>query len=127
MRILNVYNRGDKTFTFKFDGFNYNIPPGGPTPIQFDAAWHGFTKSAFGVNIYSNTGVFQLAIEGSHNIAPLSEEEKIKIGQYLDHDFIGKIEGNKFGQKKFSNVLEINSDSVETTPVGFTSEGGPNV
>ena len=106
MKFCKLKNRGNQVFAFRFDGVNYQIPPGGTVPLPEHIAQHGYKKSAFAVDKYSNLGTHQCAIEGVHEEAPLKPEEEAKVGEHLDMEVVGKVEGRKMKKHAFTNRAE---------------------
>jgi len=107
MKIVNVVNRGKDAFSFRFDGVLHTVPPGGTVPMSEPIAWHGYKKSAFAVDKYSNLGTHQLAIEGVHEAPPLKPEEEEKVGEHLDLSVVSQMEGKKFTKKKLAHRVDV--------------------
>lgn len=112
MSISMVVNRTSKLFEFRFDGTLYEIPPGPePVPMDTNIAWHGFMKSAYGIDKYLNTGRFKIGIVGAHKVDMIDEDsEGRSMDSYLDHELIGDIEGSKYIDKSIANRMEISGD-----------------
>jgi len=109
MSISMVVNRTTTLFEFRYDGTRYEVTPGPePVPMDTHVAWHGFMKSAYGIDKYLNTGRFKIGIVGSHDVSMIDERDEGKaMESYLDHGLIGDIEGSKYVEKPIANRMEI--------------------
>ena len=72
--IMIVHNRmTDQPFTFMWDTREFSIPPGGSMPVIEPAAWHGYARSKFMFNPYTNEIDHLVGIEGIHNCEPIQD------------------------------------------------------
>ena len=125
MAILQIVNRTSEEFQFKFNSEYFYVPPG-PDSIPMDehAAWHGFLKSAYGVDQYTNIGKFKLGIVGFHPIEMIEESdaETRRMKSYLDHDIIADVEGKKYISKSVTNRMEITDPGPATSHVVLSNK-----
>jgi len=123
--IVKVFNKTDKPFEFKFDGVSYCIPVGKePHYMIRHVAEHAVTKSVYGVDFYTGSRKYSVAIEGKGDITPLPEEENKKDKQYLDMDTIAAVKRIKYETKKIVNPQEITGgDSESSNVISSTPEG----
>ena len=122
LEVVQVVNRGNETFIFKYDGEGFKIPPG-PEPISMVkyVALHAHLKSVFDIDIYENSRSYTIAVKGLHDCSMLNPEQNEKPKTALDMKRIESVKGSKFINKKIDNPQEIGEGAAETTGVGFSS------
>jgi len=117
--IVELKNRmANKEFVFMWDSREFHIPPGGAIHCVEPAAWHGYSRSKFNFNPYTNEVDHLIGIVGIHNVDTIEETPT----EIMDRKSIEEHDGMKSQTLTFSNPI-----SRENTQFGnrtiFGQEG----
>jgi hypothetical protein len=100
--IVELKNRmTNKPFTFMWDSREFTVPPGGTLHCVEPAAWHGYSRSKFNFNPYTNGIDHLIGIIGLHDVTPIVEPPT----ELMDRKAIEEHDGMKAEVKKFANPI----------------------
>ena len=99
----------NKDYVFMWDSREFKVPAGGELHCVEPAAWHGYARSKFNFNPYTNGIDHLIGIVGKHDVTPIEEAPT----ELMDRKAIEEHDGMKSEEKKFSNPI-----ARETTQFG---------
>lgn len=100
--ILELKNRMVHTpFTFMWDSREFTVPANGTLHVVEPAAWHGYGRSKFNFNPYTNEIDHLVGIVGLHNCDPIQEAPT----ELMNRKAIEEHDGMKSELKSFSNPI----------------------
>lgn len=129
--VVELHNRmTKKPFIFMWDSREFHVPPSGSVHILEPAAWHGYARSKFMFNPYTNEIDHLVGIVGIHNCDPVSDEPT----ELMDRKSIEEHDGMKSVVKQFANPISRESvqfgnrtifgSETENPLAGKTTVGG---
>lgn len=109
--IVELKNRmKDKPFSFMWDSREFTVPAGGTLHCVEPAAWHGYARSRFQWDIYTNQIDYLIGIVGKHDVSPIQTDRPTDL---IDRKAIEEHDGMKSQLKTFANPI-----ARETTQFG---------
>jgi len=100
--IVELKNRMTRQpYTFMWDSREFTVPAGGTLHCVEPAAWHGYSRSKFNFNPYTNEISHLIGIVGLHNVSPIEEAPT----ELMDRKAIEEHDGMKSEVKTFSNPI----------------------
>jgi hypothetical protein len=100
--IVELKNRmTKKPYTFMWDSREFTVPAGGTLYCVEPAAWHGYARSKFNFNPYTNEINHLIGIIGLHDVTPIDEPPT----ELMDRKAIEEHDGLKSVEKTFSNPI----------------------
>ena len=100
--IVELKNRMTRQpYTFMWDSREFTVPAGGTLHCVEPAAWHGYSRSKFNFNPYTNEINHLIGIVGLHNVSPIEEAPT----ELMDRKAIEEHDGMKSEVKTFSNPI----------------------
>jgi len=100
--IVELKNRMTRQpYTFMWDSREFTVPAGGTLHCVEPAAWHGYCRSKFNFNPYTNEIDHLIGIVGSHDVSPIEEAPT----ELMDRKAIEEHDGMKSEVKTFSNPI----------------------
>jgi hypothetical protein len=100
--IVELKNRmPNKAFTWMWDSREFTVPAGGTLHCVEPAAWHGYSRSKYNFNPYTNEIEHLIGIVGKHDVSPIQEEPT----ELMNRKAIEEHDGMKSEVKKFANPI----------------------